>query len=129
MTTMTKPITNGTAVTLPEKAKEREAWRLLKADFSDAKNIPADRWRLLTVAFASVPDDVLTQAVIAHMCDHPGFFPRVGDLWRQVRKIRPPGPLRLHIEAIARLGYGLESDNGRVMRFVNGSGSVVLWNH
>lgn len=115
---------------LPEKVEQREAWKMLQADFSDARNITPDRWRVLAAAFRSVPDDVLNTAVLAHLRDKPGIFPRVGDIYQRIREIQPPTPLQLHKEAMGRLGFQLMSDDGMVMVFAHRSdGHVVEWKH
>lgn len=98
-----------TAVTsgvLDKPVQMREAWRLLQADFSDKKDITADRWRLLAVAFESVPDELLARAVLNYLAKEPPvFFPRVSDLAEMIRQLKQPTPFEIFRKKMANLGY------------------------
>ena len=105
--------------------QQREAWRLLKANQSNAKDIDSDRWRLLAVAFASTPDEILTRAVIMHMTESP-FFPRLSDIKAQIDKLVVPSPFDVFRAAMARAGYIMTHDDGTEAHFEgNGITPVV----
>ena len=80
--------TQETAVSsiLDKPVENREAWRLLQAEYGN-QGIEPDKWRLLAVAFAKVPDDLLTAAVIKHMTESP-YFPRLSDINKQMQALR-----------------------------------------
>jgi len=107
--------------------QQREAWRLLAADQSNARDIAPDRWRLLAVAFANTPDDVLTRAVLAHMAESP-HFPRLSDLKRQIDLLAPPGPFQIFCQGMARAGYAFIEDDGETAVFV-GNGITPIVHH
>lgn len=112
---------------LDSPPQQREAWRLLKADQSNAKDIAPDRWRLLAVAFANTPDDVLNRAVLAHMAESP-HFPRLSDLKRQIDRIVPPGPFDIFRQHMAVAGYAFIDDDGQTAVF-EGNGITAVVHH
>lgn len=107
--------------------QQREAWRLLAADQSNAKDIAPDRWRLLAVAFANTPDDVLNRAVLAHMAESP-HFPRLSDIKRQIDQIVPPGPFDIFRQHMAQAGYAFRDDDGQTAVF-EGNGITAVVHH
>jgi hypothetical protein len=111
--------TNGQA--LVERIPQRNAWRILQADFSNAQGITKDRWLVLETAFRGVDDDLLTQAVLQHCRDNPGLFPRIGDLYKIIRQLEPPTMREVFLDSMRRAGYRLESDRDYKMNF-NGTG-------
>lgn len=111
-------VTNGV---LDKPVQMREAWRLLQADFSDKKDITADRWRLLAVAFESVPDDLLTNAVLNYLAKEPPvFFPRISDIAEIIRQLKQPTAFELFCGHIRKMGYKLVSDENGTAIFSNG---------
>ena len=110
---------------LDKPVQMREAWRLLQADFSNQKDITPDKWRLLAVAFESVPDDLLTRAVLNYLAKEPPvFFPRVSDLAEMVRQLKQPTPFEVFCKKMANLGYRMidesTEDNFTVNTFTDG---------
>lgn len=69
------------------KVPQRAAWRMLAADFSDKKDITVDRWRALQSAFVTVDDELLLTAVLQHLHERPQYFPRIGDIMRQLEPL------------------------------------------
>lgn len=109
---------------LDKPVENREAWRLLQAEYGN-QGIEPDKWRLLGVAFANTPDDVLTMAVIKHMTESP-FFPRLSDINKQLQAMRQLTPFEIFCEQIGRLGYKLASDNDGEAVFSNGIQEAVV---
>ncbi|MGB1249313.1 MAG: hypothetical protein ACPG8W_01665 [Candidatus Promineifilaceae bacterium] len=69
------------------KVELRPAFTLLKANYAERRKIPADRWRLLAMAFVSIPDDVLNAAVLRHMAGSP-YFPNVSDIAKHLKELQ-----------------------------------------
>lgn len=122
MTTMT--VTNGHS--LVERVPERTAWRILQADFSNAKGITPDRWRILETAFKGVNDDLLTEAVLQHCRDNPGLFPRIGDLYRVIRQLEPPTMREIFLEQMSRAGYRLVDKKIGSLEFLGPGGRTAV---
>lgn len=88
-----------------EKIKARPAWRLLRAEYSERRDITPDRWRLLSAAFETMGDEQLTAVVLEHMKAKPGLFPGVGDLWQQFKRLYPATPKQALAASLGRLGF------------------------
>ena len=106
---------------LDTPAEMREAWKLLQAEHSNSKEITPQRWRILSAAFANVPDDILTRAVLAHMVESP-FFPRLSDINKQIQQLRERTPFEVFCERMGRMKppYKLVSDENGMAVFSNG---------
>lgn len=102
---------------LDRPVENREAWRLLQAEYGN-QGIEPDKWRLIAVAFVSIPDDLLTAAVIKHMTESP-FFPRLSDLNKQLQALRQQTPFEVFCGRMLKLGYQLVSDEAGTAVFSN----------
>ena len=109
---------NGSGL-LDKPVQMREAWRLLQAEHSNSKDITPDKWRLLALAFAAVPDDVLIMAVLKHMTESP-YFPRLSDINKQLREVRQLTPFEIFCGQMSRIGYKLVGDDDGTAVFSNG---------
>lgn len=110
---------NGKTSILDKPVEMREAWRLLQAEHSNSKDITPDKWRLLAIAFATVPDDVLTLAVLKHMTESP-YFPRLSDINKQLQAVRQLTPFEIFCGQMSRIGYKLMGDDDGTAVFTNG---------
>lgn len=102
---------------LDKPVQQREAWRLLQAEYGN-QNIEPDKWRLLSVALAHVPEDELTRAVVLHMRQSP-YFPKLSD----IQNYLPLTQFQKFCALLARRGYRLVHDGGvgGVSIFSNGT--------
>jgi len=125
MNELTRRDTAVSSSALDQPVKLREAWRILQAEHSNSKDITPDKWKLLSVAFAKVDDELLTMAVIKHMTESP-FFPRLSDLNKQLLKLQPRTPFELFCDAMQRMNYRLMSDENGTAVFSNNVQETVV---